>query len=144
MKHGTWFAAVMLLVVALLQSCASTTSSTMMWTPPEEATVGWSRPGRVEWVREEVVRRDGNPAAGAAAGAVIGALLGGRGPGAFFGAAGGAAVGAAASEGHSETRRYDVMVRFNDGYEQMFYYGGASPFRPGEVVVLTAQGLRHG
>ena len=144
MRNRTRLAALMILVVALFQGCATTTSSTTMWPPPQEGAVGWDRPGRVEWVREEVERRDGDPAAGAAAGAVIGALIGGRGPGALFGAMGGAAVGAAASEGHGESRRYDVMVRFDDGYEQMFSYGGYSPFRPGEVVVLTAQGLRHG
>ena len=41
-------------------------------------------------------------------------------------------------------RRYDVMVRFDDGYAQVYSYNNASPFRPGEDVWLTPQGLIHG
>jgi outer membrane lipoprotein SlyB len=125
------------------QGCATTTRSSTTWTAAPEP-VAWNRHGRVAWVRENVQRQDGNPAAGAAAGAVIGALIGGRGPGMLFGAAGGAAVGAAASQGHGERRSYDVMVQFDDGYAQAFSYGGYSPFRPGEDVFLTPQGLVHG
>jgi hypothetical protein len=36
------------------------------------------------------------------------------------------------------------MVRFDDGILQTFSYGGYLPFRPGERVVLTPQGLLHG
>jgi hypothetical protein len=62
----------------------------------------------------------------------------------LFGAAGGAAVGAAASQGHAETRRYDVMVQFEDGTWQVFSYGGYAPFQPGEDVIQTPQGLFRG
>jgi outer membrane lipoprotein SlyB len=98
----------------------------------------------VTYVREIVQRTDGNPAGGAVAGALIGALIGGRGPAALLGAAGGAAVGASVSQGHSETRRYNVTVQFDDGTMQTFSYGGYSPFNPGEVVVQTPRGLFHG
>ena len=139
------YAKLMTLVVvgALAQGCSTTTTSSSTWAaapgPPQ-----WSRHGRVAWVRENVIREDGDPVGGALAGAIIGGLIGGRGPAALFGAAGGAAVGAAASQGHSESRRYDLMVQFDDGGAQIFSYGGYAPFRPGEDVWLTPQGLAHG
>ncbi len=134
-----------LIIGGLAAGCATTTRSSTTWTAPQPAaSESWARRGHVEWIRENVQRRDGNPAAGAAAGAVIGALLGGRGPGMLFGAAGGAAVGAAASQGHSEAHRYDVMVQFEDGSWQVFSYGGDAPFQPGEQVVQTPQGLFRG
>ena len=133
----------MALIAALAQGCATTTRSSTTW-EESQPDAAWTCYGRVQSVREEVKREDGNPAAGALAGAIIGAFIGGRGPGALFGAAGGAAIGVAASEDHSETRRYDVMVRFDDGTLQMFSYGGYLPFRPGERVVLTPRGLLHG
>ena len=132
-----------ILAAAVGPGCVTTSGSSTTWTATPQET-GWARRGRVEWVRENVQREDGNPAAGAAAGAVIGALIGGRGPGRLFGAVGGAAIGAAASQGHSERRTYDVMVRFEDGYAQAFCYAGYSPFQPGEYVFLTPQGLTHG
>ena len=135
----------LLLIGGTAAGCATTTRSSTTWTAPQPvASESWARRGRVAWVREDVQRRDGNPAAGAAAGAVIGALIGGRGPGMLFGAAGGAAVGAAASQGHAEARRYDVMVQFEDGSWQVFSYGGYAPFQPGEYVVQTPQGLFRG
>jgi hypothetical protein len=50
-------------------------------------------------------------------------------------------VGAAASQGSAESRTYQVLVRFDDGTYGMFVYAGYSPFRPGDAVVLTPQGL---
>lgn len=135
----------LVLMGALAQGCSATTRSSTTWTgPPSTAQAAWVRHGRVEWIREDVQHRDGNPAAGAATGAIIGALIGGRGPGALFGAMGGAAIGASASQGHTEARQSQVMVRFDDGYSQTFIYGGYSPFHPGEAVVQTPQGLYHG
>lgn len=133
----------LLLIGALAPACATTTSSSTTWTAPPAAPA-WSRHGRVAWVRENVIRQDGDPVGGALAGALIGGLIGGRGPAALFGAAGGAAVGAAASQGHAESRRYDVMVQFDDGYSQVFSFANASPFRPGEGVWMTPQGLSPG
>jgi outer membrane lipoprotein SlyB len=135
----SWLLMVPLLAVAVAPGCVTTSGSSTTWTAtPQEP--GYVRHGRVEWVRENVQREDGNPVAGAAAGAVIGALIT---RGSLFGAAGGAAIGAAASEGHSEMRTYDVMVRYDDGYAQTFTYAGSSPFYPGEEVFLTPRGLTH-
>ena len=131
-----------LLLFTVPIACATTTTSDTTWVNPN-APQGWVRSGHVESVREIVQRVEGNPAGGALAGALIGGFLfGGRGPGALIGAAGGAAVGASASQGASERRTYQVLVRFDDnGTYGMFVYGGYSPFRPGEAVVLTARGL---
>ena len=124
--------------------CYGTTTTATTWTDPNAPGYAY-RYGQVESVQEVVQRTQGNPAGGAIAGALIGGFLfGGRGPGALVGAAGGAAVGAAASSGGSEARSYQVLVRFDDGNSGMFVYGGYSPFRPGERVVLTPQGLARG
>ena len=131
---------VLLLAAALSASCAATTTTSTTWTEP--AALGPPRSGHVESVREIVQRTEGNPAGGALAGALIGGFLFGRGPARLLGAAGGAAVGAAASQGGSERRTYQVLVRFDDdGTYGMFIYGGYSPFQPGQPVVLTQQGL---
>jgi hypothetical protein len=60
------------------------------------------------------------------------------------GAATGAAIGAAASQGAAEYRTYHVLVRFDDGTRGMFLFRDYSPFRPGERVKLTPQGLHPG
>jgi len=131
------------LLVTQAAGCATTsTTATTMYDP--NAPGYGPRTGTVESVQEVVQRVQGNPAGGALAGALIGGLLfHGRGPAAVFGAASGAAIGAAASQGSSESRTYQVVVRFDDGTYGMFAYGGYSPFRPGEPVVLTPQGLNH-
>jgi len=124
-------------LLAALAGCATTTT-----TYAEPPAGSWSRPGRVESVREIIQRREGNPAGGALAGALIGGFLfGGRGPAALIGAAGGAAVGAAASQGSAETRTYQVLVRFDDGTYGMFVYANYPYFSPGQPVMLTPQGL---
>ena len=131
-------------LVALLSGCATTQTTTTTWTDPNAHP--YSRAGHVEAVQEVVRRTEGQPVLGALTGALVGgALLGGHGAGAgVVGAAGGAAVGAAASQGSSERRTYNIIVRFDDGGRSTFVYGGYSPFRPGERVVLTPQGLSHG
>jgi outer membrane lipoprotein SlyB len=131
----------LLLVVALAPACAVTTTTRTTWTDPAAAANG--RAGRVEAVQEIVQRTEGNPAGGAVAGGLIGGLVfgGGRGPAAVAGAAGGAAVGAAASQGTTERRDYQVVVRFDDGGVGEFVYAGYSPFRPGERVAVTPGGL---
>lgn len=119
--------------------CATTMTTSTTWS---ELTPYQGRPGHVESVREVVRRVQGNPAGGALAGALIGGVLfHGRGPATLFGAATGAAIGAAASSGTAESRTYEVRVRFDDGEEGMFIYDEYSPFRPGDRVVLTPEGL---
>ena len=133
----------LLMLVALTPACATTTTTSTTWTDP--ATAGYGRAGNVESVQEIVHRTEGNPGAGAVAGALIGGLLfgGGHGAAAVAGAVGGAAVGAAASQGATEQRTYQIIVRFDDGGYGEFVYGGYSPFRPGERVVVTPGGLAH-
>lgn len=133
-------AAWVLLFCALSASCATTSTTTTTWTDSTAAGAP-PKPGAVESVQEFVQRTHGNPAGGALAGALIGGFLFGRGPARLFGAVAGAAVGASASQGYSERRTYQVLVRFDDGTYGIFVYGGYSPFRPGEPVLLTPQGL---
>ncbi|HXI56651.1 MAG TPA: hypothetical protein VNO55_11370 [Polyangia bacterium] len=134
-------AATITLAALLISACATTATSTTTWVAPPAGN--WTRPGRVESIQETVQRTEGSPAAGALAGALIGGFLfHGRGPASLFGVAGGAAVGAAASQGAREDRTYQVLVRFDDGGEYgLFLYRGYSPFRPGDLVVLTPNGL---
>ena len=132
------------LLAALAPACATTSTYETTWSDPG-APGYWTRRGQVESVREIVHRQVGNPAGGALAGALIGGFLfGGRGPGALMGAVGGAAVGAAASQGTMESRTYQLLVRFDDGTYGMFVFGTYPPFRPGEAVMLTPQGLVRG
>lgn len=106
----------------------------------------WERTGRVTNVRETVYGQHGDPAGGAVAGAIVGGILGhaitgGRGGGALVGAIGGAAVGADASRGSSQQTVYEVTIRFDDGGVQTYAFRGYLPFRPGDDVRLTPQGL---
>lgn len=129
-----------LLLVALAPACVHTTTTAAPYPPGGE----WALPGRVDSVTEFVHRREGNPVGGAIAGALIGGFLFGgrhRGPGSLFGAAAGAAVGAAASQGTTENRSYQVVVHFSDGTYGAFVYAEHAPFRVGDAVVLTSQGL---
>jgi outer membrane lipoprotein SlyB len=124
----------------LAVGCVTTSTTSTTWTAPPVAQE-WSRPGRVDWIREVVHRQEGDPVGGAVAGAIIGGLLGGHGSGAVVGAVGGAVIGAAASQGVAESRSYETFVRFDDGGHQIFVWAGHCPFRPGEPVVLTPRGL---
>lgn len=148
--------AVALAPALLLSACVTTTTRTTTW---GGAGYGgdWARTGRVESVRETVVRQEGNPGAGAVAGALIGGLLGsgghthydrygrayrhGSAAGAVGGAVVGAVVGAAASSGSAEQRTYEVVVRFDDGGAETYSYPGSTPFAVGDAVTLTPQGL---
>lgn len=136
-----------LLPALLLSACVTTTVTRRTWGPESDPNAAaWVRYGSVESIRETVVQQRGDPAAGAAAGAVIGGLLGsawhhGHPGGAIVGAIGGAMVGAAASQGGPDTVTYEVWVRFDDGGYEPFVYGPPIPFRVGERVSLTPQGL---
>jgi len=149
-------ASLLFLVPLLASACVTTTRRTTTW----GGYVGYTeRSGQVEWIRETVERHEGQPAAGAFAGAVLGGLLGsaigggyhhdrwgyvhhhGSAAGAVAGAVGGAMIGAAASQDSSEERSYEVTVRFDDGGYETFLYPESVPFRVGDAVRLTPQGL---
>jgi outer membrane lipoprotein SlyB len=139
-----------LLPAMLLSGCVTTTVASRTWGPAGDPNAVWVRYGQVESIRETVVRQQGDPAAGAAAGAIVGGILGsviggphhhGGGAGAFFGAIGGAMVGAAASQGGPDMITYEVWVRFDDGGYETFVYAPPVPFRIGDRVSLTPQGL---
>jgi outer membrane lipoprotein SlyB len=152
-------AALSLLIAIFLPACVTTTTRTTTWGgPPGD----WARYGHVESIRETVWRQEGNPAGGAVVGAIVGGLLGsaiggrthvdrwgyyhhhGSAAGAAVGAVGGAMVGAAASQGSDEHRSYEVLVRFDDGGTGTFTFGDQLPFRVGDSVCLTPQGLTRG
>ena len=124
----------MLMLIAA--SCVSTTTSTRTWSAPPP-----QRDGRVEWIRENVERQEGNPVGGAAVGGIVGGLLGhailGHSAGTLVGGAGGAAAGALASRGSGTTHTYDVAVRFDDGGERVFQFRGDPPFAVGDAVTWT-------
>lgn len=139
----------LLLLPALLGTCCiHTYARSRSWGEdqygaPQQA---WERTGRVTNVRETVYEQHGDPAGGAVAGAIVGGLLGhaisgGRGGGAVVGAIGGAAVGANASQGSARQTVYEVTIRFDDGGVQTYAFRGYLPFRPGDDVRLTPQGL---
>ncbi len=128
------------LVLLLVPACATTGG------PGQPVAQGnWALYGQVESIRQYVVQDHGNPAGGAAAGAVIGGVLGtalgGRGLGTFLGAAEGAMIGANASQGGYVGQDFQVFVRFDDGSLRSFVYHDQLPFRQGDYVVWTDQGL---
>ncbi len=146
--------ATILLVPALLGTgCVAAQTRTRTWSEqqapdqqaPDEREQVWY--GRVTQVRETVEEYVGDPAGGAVAGAVVGgvvghALSGGHGGG-FFGAVAGAMIGADASRGRGARYFYEVTVRYDDGSLRTYTYGGQSPFRVGDEVVLSSRGLQH-
>jgi outer membrane lipoprotein SlyB len=156
MKTRTLTASLVALAL-LVGGCVTTTTRSTTWSDPYGGN--WARYGRVESIRETVRTQQGDPGAGAVAGAIIGGLIGSsfgahshvdrwghvhshaNGVGAVAGAIGGAMVGAAASQGHGEDRTYEVFVRFDDGALEPFVYQNVLPFRVGDPVVLTGQGL---
>jgi outer membrane lipoprotein SlyB len=136
--------ALLTLPALLLGGCATTTYQTTSWGGEQPYAQEWARYGHVESVRETIRTTQGDPGAGAFAGALIGGLLfGGRNPvQTMAGMAGGAMVGAAASQSASaQDRFYEVFVRFDDGGLEPYTYQNVLPFRVGDRVALSAQGL---
>jgi outer membrane lipoprotein SlyB len=129
-----------LMVAMLVQGCATTESEVY----PSQ-TGGWVLYGQVESIGQSGHYEQGDPAGGAVAGAVIGGLLGtalgGRGFGTFVGATEGAIIGANASQGGYVGTTFQVHVRFDDGSLRTFVYRDQLPFRRGDYVVWTDQGL---
>jgi outer membrane lipoprotein SlyB len=135
-----------LMLAILTPACVATTATSTTW--GESAPQGdWVLYGRVENIRQTVHQNHGDPASGAVAGAVIGGVLGtalgGRGFGTFLGATEGAMIGAHTSHGGYAGTTYEVFVRFDDGSLRTFVYQEGLPFRPGDYVVWTPQGLAH-
>ncbi len=142
----TKLAALLLAPALLATGCVHNYAQSRTWGEEAYAPAQqWERIGRVTTVRETVYGQQGDPAGGAVAGAVIGGLLGGaltgHGGGALVGALGGAAVGAGTSQGSAPQTVYEVTVRFDDGGVQTYAFRGYLPFRPGDDVRLTPQGL---
>jgi outer membrane lipoprotein SlyB len=135
-------AALALLPALMLSGCVATTTRTQTWSSDPYGQE-WARYGRVESIRETVRSQQGDPGAGAVAGAIIGGLLfGGHNPAqTIFGMGAGAMVGAAASSGSAEDRYYEIFVRFDDGAVERYVYQNVLPFRVGDPVVLSSQGL---
>jgi outer membrane lipoprotein SlyB len=131
------------LVAAWLPACAVTTAE-YGGAPPGGA---WVLYGQVESVRQHYEHVQGDPGQGAVAGAIIGGVLGtalgGRGFGTLVGATEGAMIGANASTGSYAGQVFDVYVRFDDGSRRVFAYRDQLPFRPGDYVTWTEQGLFH-
>lgn len=127
-----------LVAILLLQGCATVET----YPAPAE---NWLLYGQVENIRQLARYVHGDPAGGAVAGALIGGLLGtaigGRGLGTVAGAAGGAAIGANSSQGGYVGSDFEVYVRFEDGSLRTFVYRDQLPFRRGDYVVWTPQGL---
>jgi outer membrane lipoprotein SlyB len=131
-----------ILLASLAPACATTEPQVVAYPAPQG---DWVLYGRVANVQEALEHVLGDPGSGAVAGAVIGGVLGtalgGRGFGTFFGAAEGAMIGANASQGGYVGRAFHVAVRFDDGSMRTFVYRDQLPFRPGDYVVWTNQGL---
>ncbi len=147
MKKTARRVALLVLPALLLGGCYATSYRSQTYGGDPYAQQ-WARYGHVESVRETVQRQQGDPGGGAVAGAIIGGLLGnamsgGHGGATVAGAMGGAMVGAAASQGGAEQRLYEVFVRFDDGALETFVYQNVLPFRVGEPVALTANGLER-
>lgn len=136
---STFFAALLLLVQA--SGCATVPAAA----PYPEGN--WALYGQVESIYLHPQYVQGDPGGGAVAGAVIGGILGtalgGRGFGTFVGATQGAMIGAHSSRGGYAGTRFDVNVRFQDGSLRTFAFHNQVPFRQGDYVVWTPQGLAH-
>jgi outer membrane lipoprotein SlyB len=137
----------LLLVTTLLSTgCVGVQSTTRTWSEPQAEVAAapvWH--GQVVRISETVEELRGDPAAGAVAGAVVGGVLGsalthGHGGG-LFGALAGAMIGADASRVQQSRWFQDVTVRFDDGSVRTYRYEGQAPFRIGDPVVLSSQGL---
>jgi outer membrane lipoprotein SlyB len=139
-------ATLLVLPALALSGCVGVQSTTRTWSEPQAEVAAapvWH--GQVVRITETVEELRGDPAAGAVAGAVVGGVLGsalthGHGGG-LFGALAGAMIGADASRVQQSRWFHDVTVRFDDGSVRTYRYEGQAPFRVGDPVVLSSQGL---
>ena len=123
MKSNPTLVATILLAL-LAPACATTEMEATSYPAPQG---DWVLYGRVESVHETPEYARGDPGGGAVAGAVIGGE--------------GAMIGASSSQGGYVGHAFHVAVRFDDGSLRTFVYRNQLPFRPGEYVTWTAQGL---
>lgn len=124
----------LLTAAALAGGCYSDTQTRTVYSAPERAQTG-----QVVQVDEIVNRREGHPVAGAVAGALLGGVIFHSGKAAVIGGG----LGAIASSGSSTRRMYEVTVQFDTGEMGRFEFVDWSPFRPGDRVVMTNQGLQR-
>ncbi len=141
MKRQLLLLSAALAALAALSLGCATTESGQDPTPAGN----WVLYGQVESIGQADEYARGDPGGGAVAGAVIGGVLGtalgGRGFGTFLGASEGAMIGANSSQGGYVGTAFHVHVRFEDGSLRTFVYQNQLPFRRGDYVVWTAQGL---
>ncbi|HSN25249.1 MAG TPA: hypothetical protein VLT45_03155 [Kofleriaceae bacterium] len=125
----------LVLAAALAGGCYSDTQTRRVYT----AEPARAQTGQVVQVEEIVNRREGHPVAGAVAGALLGGVIFHSGKAAVIGGG----LGAIASSGSSTRRMYLVTVQFDTGEMGRFEFVDWSPFRPGDRVVMTNQGLQR-
>jgi outer membrane lipoprotein SlyB len=127
----------LLTATALAAGCYSESTTSRTYTAEPSPGPSYAQTGRVVQVQEVTRERRGQPLAGAAAGGLLG--------GAIFhswgAAAVGAGIGALASSGGSSQRVVEVTVQFDTGERGVYDYRDYAPFRPGQRVVATEDGL---
>lgn len=129
--------------VALLLGCSATVPpARTTWTAPTHR----ARPGVIESVDEIKEYAASNAGGDVLTGFLVGsllfsALLFHHGPRNIVGAENGTSPIATSDEDSTTLPRYQVLVRFDDGSSMTLVYTNDVPFRPGERVVLTQQGL---
>ena len=123
---------------ALAAGCYTESGYTRTYTAePAPAASQTYQPGRVVQIQEVVRETRGQPVAGAAAGGLLGGLIFHS----WGAAAVGAGIGAIASSGGSSQRVVEVTVQFDNGERGVYDYRDQAPFRPGQRVVATDDGL---
>ncbi len=125
----------LLTAAALAGGCYSDTQTRRVYT----AQPARAETGQVVQVEQIVNRREGHPVAGAVAGALLGGVIFHSGKAAVIGGG----LGAIASSGSSTRLLYLVTVQFDTGEMGRFEFVDWSPFRPGDRVVMTNQGLQR-
>jgi outer membrane lipoprotein SlyB len=130
----------LVVATALAGGCYSESTTSRTWSaePTAGPAYGQTQMGRVVQIQEVTRERRGRPAAGAAAGA----LLGGAVFHSWGAAAVGGGIGALASSGRSAQRVVEVTVQFDNGERGVFDYRDWAPFRPGQRVLATPNGLQ--
>jgi outer membrane lipoprotein SlyB len=124
----------LLTAAALAGGCYSDTQTRTVYAEPQRAETG-----QVVQVEEIVHHREGHPVAGAVAGALLGGVIFHSGKAAVVGGG----LGAIASSGHSTRRTFETTVQFDNGEMGRFDFADWSPFRPGDRVVMTNEGLQR-